>query len=241
MSISGVMNLYKPVRASSAYYAYRLRRVFGVRRVGHAGALDPFADGVLVACVGPATRLVERLMGLTKVYETTLQLGVTNATLDPEFPPEPVAGAAPPTLDVVRDSIRSMTGDIEQVPPVYSSVKLQGRPARRLAMAGRRVELRPRTVRNDAMEVLSYAWPLLSLRIVCGRGTYIRAVARDLGARWGCGAICQSLRRTRIGPFTMDRAMNLHTDDYDKVRAALHSPMEVLDLLEAEPSFARSE
>jgi tRNA pseudouridine55 synthase len=220
---SGVVNLFKPVGSSSARYVYRLRRIFGLRKVGHAGSLDPFAEGVLLGCVGRGTKLVERLMALPKVYETQLRLGVTNATFDPEQPFEAVAGAVEASRKAIDDVVASLTGRIEQTPPVYSATRVGGRLSYQLARRGVAAPLRAKSVRVDRIEVLAYDWPLLTLRIRCGRGTYIRAIARDVGERLGTGAVCETLLRRRIGPFVDDSAVNLDEASDDDVRRALWS------------------
>lgn len=225
----GVINLFKPPGRSSAHYVYRLRPILGLRKIGHAGALDPFADGVLLACAGRATKLVERLMGLPKEYETALRLGVTNATFDTEKPFAPVPGAVAPTREAIDAALAGMIGEVAQAPPAHSAVKIGGVPSYRLARRGLATRGDdesdpPRTTRRVtifAIDVLEYAWPRLRLRIECGRGTYIRAIARDLGAALGCGACCETLRRTRVGPFTSASAVNLYEADPHAVRAAL--------------------
>lgn len=221
MPIAGVVNLFKPTHISSARYVYRLRGLLGERRVGHAGTLDPFADGVLLGCVGAATKLVERLMELPKVYEVGLRLGVTNACFDPELPFDPVPDAVPPTAAGIDAALRQFTGMIEQSPPTYSAIKVAGRAAHLRVRDGETLTLPPRPVRIDGIEVLAYAWPALRLRVACGRGMYVRALARDLGSLWGCGAVCESLRRTAVGPFTSDKALLLRQVDPATVRSAL--------------------
>lgn len=222
------MVLYKPAGPSSAQYVYRLRGLFGIRKIGHAGTLDPFADGVLLGCVGRATRLVERLMALTKVYRTTLRLGVTNETLDPERPFVPVECAGPVAADRIAEATARLMGEIDQVPPHFSAVKVRGVPSYRLAQRGGAVDLPARRVRIDRIDILSYEWPRLDLEIVCGRGTYIRAIARDLGEMLGCGACCEALTRTAVGPFGMDEAVNLLAAGPDEVRRRLLSIEQVL-------------
>jgi len=222
----GVVNLYKPPGTSSARFVYRLRPVFGIRKVGHAGTLDPFADGVLIACIGRATRLVERLMALSKCYRTTLRLGVTNRTLDTEQPFDPVPGAKPVALKQIEGALTALVGTIDQVPPVYSAVKVGGVSSHRLVRGGRPPTLKARKVRVDRIDVLDYDWPRLRLEIRCGRGTYIRAIARDLGAALGCGACCEQLTRTAVGPFHVEDAARL--DDPEALRAALLPIAEVL-------------
>lgn len=257
MPVEGVINLYKPTGASSAQYAYRLRPILGERRVGHAGALDPFAAGVLVVCVGRATRLVERLMGLTKEYETTVRLDVTSATLDPESEFEPVQGCADPGEAAVRQAAAAMVGVVQQTPPAFSAIKIGGRPsyerARRElrhgrpgADAGRMSEAgasddpaiesstpRPRAVRIDSIEVVRYAWPRVELRIRCGRGTYIRSIARDVGRALGVGGCCETLRRTAVGPLRIGESIDLQVASPEAVRGALRPAAEVVAMLSA--------
>lgn len=229
----GAVNLYKPTGRSSAHYVYRLRRIFGVRKIGHAGTLDPFADGVLLGCVGRATKLVERLMALRKHYRTTLRLGVTNETFDPERPFEPVNDAVVPTEEAIREFLNAMTGTIDQVPPAFSAVRVGGVQSYERARKGRSIELAARPVRIDRMELISYAWPHCVIDIDCGRGTYIRAIARDLGAALGCGAVCETLTRTAVGPFRSDSAVRLEAGD-DAVRSSIWSIKAVESAIAAE-------
>lgn len=233
MVVEGVINLFKPIGASSAQYVYRLRPIVGVRRVGHAGALDPFADGVLLACAGRATRCVERLMGLPKEYEVELRLGVENASHDPELPFLPVAAARDPDPREVDESLHRYVGWIEQTPPQFSALKIDGRPAYRRARRGDAPPLSPRRVFIERIELLGHMWPTMRLRVVCGRGTYIRALARDLGQTWGCGAVCTALRRTRVGPFGADTSVNLNDAAPEAVRAALIDVERLMTMLPA--------
>jgi tRNA pseudouridine55 synthase len=231
LPVAGIVNLYKPATHSSAQYVYRLRGVFGLRKVGHAGTLDPFADGVLLACLGRGTKLVERLMSLPKHYRTTIRLGVTNDTYDTEHPLVPVSEAVPLDRTSIETAVTSFVGEIQQVPPAFSAVKIGGVPSYKLAKQGRPAARRPRPVRIDRIDVLAYEWPRLQLDIHCGRGTYIRAIARDLGRILGCGGVCEALTRTAIGPFHIEKAVNLDTAEPDAVRAALISLAEAQRLL----------
>lgn len=232
---AGLINLYKPVGQSSAQFVYRLRRVFGIQKVGHAGSLDPFADGVLLGCVGNGTRLVERLMALPKTYVTCLHLGVTNECHDPERPFIPVANVTPPLNADITAALASFEGEIEQVPPAFSAVKVGGESVYKAARRGRLLDLPPRRIRVDSIRLLSYEWPRLRFEIRCGRGTYIRALARDMGDRLGCGACCETLTRTAVGPFSIDDSCHLPTASEEEVRASLMSVERVRSMIEVWP------
>lgn len=232
---AGVVNLFKPAGATSAQYVYRLRRVFGIRKVGHAGTLDPFADGVLLGCVGRATKLVERLMNLPKVYRAQFRLGVTNESFDPEQPAEPVVGAVAPDRDTIGSAVGAFEGRIEQIPPVFSAAKVGGVPGYRRTRRGEAIELKARSVLIRRIAVVGYDWPMLSLEIRCGRGVYVRALARDLGRRLGCGAICETLRRESVGPFHVRDAVNLNDVAPDEVRNALMTISNTLERIESYP------
>ncbi len=240
--VAGLLNLDKPVGQSTAKYVYRLRPILGIRKVGHAGTLDPFADGVVIACVGRATKLVERLMALPKSYRTTLHLGVTNQTYDTEQPFEPVPGARPPSGDEIERVLGEFLGEIDQVPPAYSAVKIGGIPSYRLAREGRAAPRKAKRVQIHELKTLDYQWPLLDLAVRCGRGTYIRGLARDLGSRLGCGACCQALTRTAVGPFRIEESVNLHSVTSSAIRAALLPIAEAQRLLEGlEPGSSTSQ
>lgn len=229
---AGIVILRKPPAVSSARYVYRLRPIFKIRKVGHAGTLDPFADGVLLGCVGAATKLVERLMALPKQYRTVIRLGVTNNTFDPEQPFRPVAVDRDVSREQVERALVAFNGQVSQVPPAYSAVKIGGVSSYRLAKRGVAVQIKPKTVRIDAIQILDYAWPQLTLDIKCGRGTYIRAIARDLGESLNCGACCESLTRVAVGPFHVDNAIDINQASPDAVRAALLPIDDVTRLLD---------
>jgi len=181
--------------------------------VGHAGALDPLATGVLVVCLGRATKLVERIMTLPKRYEAEVDLSAFSTTDDAEGEKTPVEVGERdrPTLERIERVIADgFTGEIRQVPPAFSALKIGGRPAYRLARsAGGAPEMGARVVRIDSIAVTGYAWPLLTLDVACGRGTYVRSLARDIGSALGVGGHLSALRRTAVGPFTIGRARGL--------------------------------
>ncbi len=213
--IAGVLVIDKPLGPTSMDCCRRvkaaLRRAGFPKtiKVGHGGTLDPLASGVVVVLVGKATRLCDAVMAGTKVYEADVDLAHRSVSSDLETPPEPAPVASTPTQDDVAKGCLAMTGWIEQVPPAHSAVWVEGRRAYALARAGEAVDLKARRVRIDAIELLEYAWPIARLRITCGKGTYIRSLARDLGSALGAGGMLRGLRRTRVGEWDITRAIRL--------------------------------
>ena len=178
-------------------------------KIGHAGTLDPFATGVLLLLVGKATRLCERLMDQPKQYEATVKLGATTATDDPESEERPAADARQVDRSNVEELLPRFVGQILQKPPAFSALKVQGRRAYDVARRGAEVALDPRPVQVYGIELLRYEWPLLQLRIDCGRGTYVRALARDIGEALGVGGYLVQLERTRVGHFALSNSVTL--------------------------------
>jgi tRNA pseudouridine55 synthase len=212
MTPDGIINFDKPAGMSSAQAVAQIKRLLprGVK-VGHAGTLDPFATGVLLVLVGKATKRCEELMGAEKVYEATVKLGATTPTLDPESAETAVLVERIPTRNAIEEILKTMIGVVSQRPPAFSAMKVGGRRAYKLARQGKPVDLPPRPVRIDQLEIRVYEWPVLSLRIKCGRGTYIRSIARDLGEALGVGGYLLSLRRTRVGVFDVKDAVSLES------------------------------
>jgi tRNA pseudouridine55 synthase len=171
--------------------------------------LDPAAEGVLVLCLGRATQLVEALMELPKVYRAAARLDVTSTSFDSDRPLTPVLVAHPPAGDEVVAACRRFEGRIEQVPPAVSALKIGGRPAYELERKGLDVPLRPRPAQIYWIHVHRYAWPDLDFEVACGRGTYIRALIRDIGQQLGTGGCLTGLVRRAVGPFTIDAAWTL--------------------------------
>ena len=206
--ISGILNLDKPAGMTSHDVVARVRHLLGIRKVGHAGTLDPMATGVLLICLGQATRVAEYLMRSDKIYRAEIRLGVTTDTHDAE-------GQVIKTTKVnvgeeeVREALASFVGQIEQVPPMYSALKREGIPLYRLARKGIVVERKPRTVKVHRIKLLDWSPPLVTIEVTCSPGTYIRALARDLGERLGCGAHLAALTRLASGRFTLDEAVSL--------------------------------
>ena len=215
----GILVIDKPAGISSAKALNETKRRFGRKtKVGHAGTLDPFATGILLALVGDATRLSAVAMALPKVYRATVRFGWQTDTLDPDgtVVSEVDPGAAAPAG--LADAAVALVGSIEQMPPAYSALKVDGRRAYDLARAGEAPVLAPRTVRVHELVIETVAWPRVEITVRCGQGTYIRSIARDLGAAVGLPASLEALRRTAIGPF--DRAQEELFAPLELIRAA---------------------
>lgn len=220
----GFVLVDKPTGITSHGVVARLRRVFGVKRIGHSGTLDPSATGLLICGVGSAARLLDRIKADTKVYVTTGRLGVTTSTLDADGEVTGV-GEVPGDIDL-EGVVEGFIGEIEQTPPVISAVKIDGERAYARARRGEEVEMPVRRVRIDSIEILDFTPPEFKLRVTCGTGTYIRSLVADIGEQIGCGAHVRKLRRTAIGAIEVDRAVAL-----DEVTPLdLADPAEVLDL-----------
>jgi tRNA pseudouridine55 synthase len=207
--VDGIFSIAKPTGMTSHDVVARVRRLAGQKRVGHAGTLDPAASGVLPVLLGQATRVAEYLSEGGKAYRATVRFGVVTDTYDAEGR---VVRAAPTdglTLDAVRAALPDFLGEQMQRPPAYSAIKRAGRPLYELARAGAAVTPEPRRVRIDALTVVAWQPPDLVLDVECGKGTYIRSLAYDLGERLGTGAHLAALERTRSGPFTLAESVTL--------------------------------
>jgi len=214
--VAGLLVLDKPLGFSSAkavaVVKARLRRGGQPKsiKVGHAGTLDPLATGVLVILVGKATRLQDRVMAGEKGYLTGVDLSAFTTTDDAEGERDEVRVETPPTRAQIEAVLAEhFTGEIQQTPPAFSAIKRGGKRAYAEARAGREVTLQPRPVTVHSIGVVDYDYPSLTLDIACGKGTYIRSIARDLGERLGTGGTLSSLRRTKVGEFTIDQAVTI--------------------------------
>jgi tRNA pseudouridine55 synthase len=208
MSIDGALLLDKPVGISSNFALQKAKRLLGAAKAGHAGTLDPLASGLLLVLFGEATKFAGPMLDADKEYLATLKLGERTATGDAEgkvLKTRPVSVTEASLLPVLE----RFRGEIEQVPPMHSALKHEGTPLYRLARRGEEVERAPRRVRISDLELLRFHPPLLELRVVCSKGTYIRVLAEDIGEALGCGAHLSSLRRTASGRFRVDQASTL--------------------------------
>lgn len=204
-----ICNLDKPEGWTSFDVVNKLRGASRVKKVGHAGTLDPFATGVLLICFASATKQVESLMTLEKEYEGTFVLGVDTDSHD--LTGKIVAQREVPSLShaQIAAALQKYVGEIMQTPPMYSALKKEGRRLYDLARAGETVEVEPRPVTIYKIELLNMQLPEIALRLVCSRGTYVRALARDLGNDLGCGAYLKTLRRTRIGSYRSEDSLSV--------------------------------
>ena len=228
-NLTGLINLDKPTGITSAKALYKVRAVNKQRKSGHAGTLDPGASGVLILCLGKATKMVESLMDLPKIYRATARLDVTSESFDSDRPLIPVDVAEPPAADELTETLRSFEGVIDQVPPNISAIKVGGVPAYKRAARNQVLKLEPRSVHIYWMHLHRYEYPEIEFEMCCGRGTYVRSVIRDVGRQLGTGGCLTSLIRSRIGPFCVDDGWTI-----DAVTAAKSSSDYVIDIEEAQ-------
>ncbi|UCF99283.1 MAG: tRNA pseudouridine(55) synthase TruB [Spirochaetaceae bacterium] len=226
MSTDGLTLLDKPAGMTSFTALSALKSRLGTRRIGHTGTLDKFATGLLVVLVGKYTRLADLFSGLDKCYRATIVLGRRTDTLDPEG--RVIEEGFVPDLAAIQEAARKLTGTIDQIPPIYSAVHVQGRRAYRIARSGGEPELEPRRVNIYRIELVAYRAPKLDIEVECSKGTYVRALARDLGEAAGSCGYVQTLRRTRVGPFAVEEAVV--PDSFSGVGALADSPQRLLRL-----------
>jgi len=207
--VSGVLVVDKPVGLTSHDVVQVIRRGTGIRRAGHTGTLDPRASGVLVILIGPAVRLSEYVSASDKRYQATIRLGSSTDTYDDEG--TVVQSASPDSIseDQFQQALEKFVGTIQQVPPPYSAVHVQGRRAYDMAREGEEVSLEPRTIQVYSLDMLEWSPPEVVIDVFCSSGTYVRSLANDLGNELGCGAHLVGLRRTKSGRFTLRDAVPL--------------------------------
>ena len=261
--MNGVLLIDKPAGMTSHDVVARVRRIIGERRVGHTGTLDPFATGLLVILIGRATRLAQFLSGAEKQYEAVIRFGyatdtgdVTGSRIESALPDAKTRSAQSLRKDEIQGAMASLQGEIEQVPPMYSAKKIQGKKLYEFARAGQSVERQPVRVTIREFEMLPPADELLRanddgpvdlrVRVVCSAGTYIRTLAEDLGQQLGIGSHLAELRRTRAGPFQIDAAITLEKlaevyklEMLDDVLVSPHEALSHLSVIELDTEQAR--
>jgi len=218
---TGVIAVDKPVGVTSRRVVDAVAKALGLKTVGHAGTLDPLARGVVVVCVGHATKLVDYLHELPKHYTSAFLLGRSSPSDDLETPIEVEESPVVPTRDAIEAALPTFRGEILQRPCDYSAVHVDGKRAYALARKGREFAIDSKRVRIDRLEITGYEWPRLALDVECSSGTFIRAIGRDLAEALGTKAVMESLVRTAVGPFTLDRAIALDAVTPESARAAL--------------------
>ncbi len=226
---SGFLVVDKPAGCTSHDVVDEARRRFGTRRVGHLGTLDPQATGVLPLAVRAATKLVPFLPSMQKAYVGTVRFGIETDTLDAQGKVVRTHTGSLPDAASVEAALATFVGEIEQIPPMYSAVKQGGVPLHRLARRGEEVERAPKRVTIERLELLRFAAPDADISVLCGPGTYVRTLAADLGARLGCGALLQSLRRLQSGPFQITQAFTLEQLDEEAQAKKLDALLIPLD------------
>lgn len=218
--LCGIFNIYKPVGITSFDVVRKVRKLTGEKKVGHCGTLDPEASGVLPVCVGKATKSIEFIMDNYKVYEAEIKFGVVTDTYDKE-------GAILEQNSVnvseeqVREAISSFIGEIEQVPPMYSALKHNGKKLYELARAGIEVEREARKINIYDINVLNIDMPIVKILIKCSKGTYIRSLCYDIGRALGCGAMMWSLERHATGSFTKDKSISIEALNEENIASFL--------------------
>lgn len=238
MSLSGILNVYKPAGLTSRRVVDHVQRLVRPAKAGHAGTLDPLATGVLVVCVGPATRLIEYVQQMPKRYRGTFLLGRHSPTEDTEGEVTLLDNPPIPTREQLERQAAQMVGEIDQRPPIFSAIKVQGRRAYDVARAGQEVELKARKIVIHSIDIVRYEYPELVLDIACGSGTYIRSLGRDLAEALSTAAVMSALERTAIGPFFAAEAEQLESLDKENLAAHLQSAARAVTSL---PSLTLSE
>ena len=209
---NGIINVYKEAGFTSHDVVARLRGICKQKKIGHTGTLDPDAVGVLPVCLGSGTKLCDMLTDWNKEYIARLQLGVVTDTQDMSGKILSEAGAdqlASLTEERVREAVMSYVGAYDQIPPMYSALKVNGKKLYELAREGKEIERKPRTVQIEEIEIIRMELPVVEFRVVCSKGTYIRTLCHDIGAKLGCGGAMQSLTRSRVGDFRLEDSLTL--------------------------------
>lgn len=213
----------KPLQWTSFDVVRKIRSTIRIKKVGHAGTLDPLATGLLIVCTGKFTKKINEYMGMEKEYTGTFTLGASTPTYDLESEPIEHRSLDGLNNEMIHAATAPFIGEIQQVPPIHSAIKKDGKPVYLLARKGVDVELQPRTITIHHFTIENIALPIVEFRVVCSTGTYIRSLAHDFGKQLGCGAYLSSLRRTRIGNFDVNNAKQM-----DELTDELKGRMELM-------------
>lgn len=234
--LDGVLLVDKPTDHTSHDVVARLRRKLNMRRIGHAGTLDPMATGLMIVLIGKATRVSQYLISLDKEYEGTIELGKVTDSQDAEGEMVETRPVPPLTEADVRQAMAGFMGDQYQIPPMYSAIKIDGVPLYKNARKGIEIDREPRFIRVMRFDLVRFASPWIDFRLRCTKGTYVRTIAHDLGQKIGCGAHLKALRRTGTHAFTVDQALTL-----DQIEALPIAEIEkrLIPVHQAVPTIAR--
>jgi len=215
--MDGILIINKPAGPTSHDIVDRIRKITRIRKIGHAGTLDPFAQGVLIILIKNATKSQTKFMDMPKTYVATIKLGETSSTYDPEGVKSEFLisnsksnpNFSIPNIQNIETAIKTFIGETEQIPPIHSAVKINGQRAYKLAWQGIKPDLKPRKIKIYNIKILNYEWPYLKIEVDCSRGTYIRSLAHDLGQKLNCGAYLEALTRTKIGKFSIENSVKI--------------------------------
>jgi len=207
--MDGILIINKPTGPTSHDIVDRIRKITRIRKVGHAGTLDPFAEGVLIILVGNATKLQSKFMDMAKTYIGTLKLGETSSTYDVEGNIKNQMSNVKIDENLLQTTVKTFIGEIEQVPPIHSAIKVNGERAYKLAWQGIKPDLKPRKIKIYNIRIINYEYPRLEIEVDCSRGTYIRSLAHDIGQKLGCGAYLEKLTRIKIGKFNIENSIKI--------------------------------
>jgi tRNA pseudouridine55 synthase len=205
--MDGFLIINKSAGPTSHDIVNQIRKITNIRKVGHAGTLDPFARGALIILIGKATKLQSKFMEMDKTYIGTLKLGEISDTYDITGKIKAQNSKIKINEDKIQKILKTFIGEINQVPPIYSAIKIHGQTAYKMARRGEKPRLKPRKVKIYNIKILNYEWPHLKIEVKCGKGTYIRSLAHDIGNKLGCGAYLEKLIRAKVGNFDIKKAI----------------------------------
>ncbi|MEK7528918.1 MAG: tRNA pseudouridine(55) synthase TruB [Patescibacteria group bacterium] len=206
LNLDRLLLIDKPKGITSFDVIRRLRKVHNIRKMGHAGTLDPLATGLMIIGVGKGTKKLTGFIKLDKEYEGEIEFGKISDTYDADGVIKNAYSGGPIERERIESALLKFTGEFEQMPPIFSAKKIKGVPAYKLARKGEKVVLEPKKITIHAIDIMAYEWPILRVRVRCSSGTYVRSLAHDLGEALGCGGYLTELRRTRIGAYSVDQA-----------------------------------
>ena len=216
--IDGTLVIDKPKDWTSFDVVAKIRNKLGVKKVGHTGTLDPMATGVLVLCLGKATKLAQEMTGYDKEYIAEVTLGATTPTDDAEGEVTPFPGATKKTKEEILSALKNFEGEIMQMPPQFSAKKIKGKRAYAMARKGQEVKLESVKVTVHELELLDFKWPVIKVRVSSGKGFYVRSLARELGEKLGTGGYLTALQRTKVGPFDIQQAQKIEEVSQSSIR-----------------------